>query len=630
MDRFLVNMAVVRVNWDKNGSDILDNYIPFVHEALDKMEQDIFSVDDFKKKFIEIAEFKVPTGAIISLLKRASKKHKLLEQHPRGLYTILRENIKSSNFSSIRDAEQRRYNGLVTKFIEFCKNKHQITIEEEGAAAYFFEVLYDIAPLLFINLNDAEKIKEAHSDKNKILVSNFVSYSNKSDQGSFEAILSFVRGSMLTETFYYSQNFTDIENKPLKKIIVYLDTQFLLRILGFSPQEICVPCTELMDMLNDMGVKTRCFRETFDELHGIFFAALQQLKEYSRLKSNKPGDVFDYINQNSMTPSDLLLVMSRLEDKLNSKGVYVEERAEIIEAYALDETILSERLSNVFEHQSDRARAHDIACLQAVFQLREGKRQNFLDRCGAIFITTNSQLARLSTLFFNEQYGHSNAAVCMSDHVFTTLVWMKSVKKTSNLSKDRLVANCYSALLPSDSLWSDYIKEINRLKDKGEISEYDYHVLIHSLPAREQLIDYSISSDDNMYGSVEQILDKAKKIYTEELGGKLEDAEKTVESQSKKMNKVINKISYLINKSVLFSTIILWVFLLAYSLIYTTPDSISEFSKLNMKSLVFSVLIIITVLNLIFGFKLIDYCKSLADICSKKAENKVRDLIDKI
>ena len=630
MDRFLVNMAVVRVNWDKNRSDILDNYIPFVHESLDNMESDIFSVDDFKEKFIEIAEFKVPTGAIVSLLKRATNKHKLLNQEKGGLYTILRENIKSSNFSLIRDAEQRRYKGLIRKFIDFCKYNHQIDIEQEGAATYFFEVLYDIAPLLFINLNEAEKIKAAHSDKNKFLVSKFVSYSNKNDQDSFEAIVSFVRGSMLTETFYYSQNTTDIENKPLKKIVVYFDTQFLLRILGFSPHELCIPSLELMDMLKEMGVKTRCFRDTLDELHGIFFAALQQLKEYSRLKASKPGDVFDYINQNSISPSDLLLTMSRLEEKLNLKGIYVEERPEIIEAYSLDETLLSEKLSNAFEHQSNRARSHDIACLQAVFQLREGKRQNFLDRCIAIFITTNAQLARLSTLFFNEQYGHSNAAVCMSDHVFTTLVWMKSIKKMSNLSKDRLVANCYSALLPSNSLWADYVKEVNKLKDRGEISEYDYHVLIDSLPAREQLIDQTISSDDNMFGSVEQILDKAKKIYTEELGVKLEEAEKTVQSQSNKINKAIKKISYLVNKAVLVLTIALWIVLLGYGLINTTPDSLSEFRKINIKSLIFSALLVITVLNLIFGFKLIDYCKSLADICSKKVENKIKTIIDKI
>lgn len=628
MDRFLVNMAVVRVNWDKKGSDILDNYIPLVHETLGMMTVDVFSVDEFKEKFVEIAEFKIPTGAVLSLLKRATNKYQLLEKQPHGIYKIQRDRVKSSNFSTLRDAEQRRYNGLVQKFVHYCKSQHSVDVEEEIASTYFFEVLYDIAPLLFVNLSEAEKIKAAHSDKNKFLISKFVAHSNKYDQESFESILSFVRGAMLTETFYYSQNATDITNKPLKNVVVYLDTQFLLRVIGFSQRELCIPCEELMEMLKEMDVYTRCFRNTLDELHGIFFAALNQIDQYGRLNPNRPSDVFDYINQNSITPSDLLILMNSLEEKLNEKGIFVEEKPEIIEAFSLDENALSEKLASVFEQQSEKARAHDIACLQAIFQLREGRKQDYLDRCKAIFITTNAQLARLSTLFFNEQYGHSNASVCMGDHVFSSLVWMKSVKKTADLPKDRLVANCYSALLPSDSLWSDYISEVNRLKEKGKINEHDYHVLIHSMAARDQLMDQAFSSDDNMFGSVTTILEKAKKIYTEELGTRLEDAEKEVAYQTMKIDKVINTVSLIVNRIFLVSTIGLWVLLLGYALVYTTPDSIGDIWSFDFKSIVFLVLLVVTILNLIFGFKLIDFCKSLASKFGRKTAVKIRHFID--
>ncbi|MBZ5488957.1 hypothetical protein HW452_15645 [Halomonas aquamarina] len=80
-----------------------------------------------------------------------------------------------------------------------------------------------------------------------------------------------------------------------------------------------------MEMLKDMGVYTRCFRNTLDELHGIFFAALNKIDQYGRLSPNRPSDVFDYINHNSITPSDLLIIMNSLEEKLNEKGVFVEE-----------------------------------------------------------------------------------------------------------------------------------------------------------------------------------------------------------------------------------------------------------------------------------------------------------------
>ncbi len=627
MDRFLVNMAIVKVNFDKNGSDILDNYIPLVHETLDKLDNDVFSVDAFKSKFIEISEFRIPTGAILSLLKKAEKKHSLLERQKGGEYKIVRENVNSNNYSSIRDSEYRKYNRLVQKFIKFCAETKNTVIEEEVASSYFFEVLYDIAPYLFKNISDIETVKFNHSEKNKFLVAKFVSHVNKCDQESFEAILSFVRGSMLTETFYYSQNVSDISNKPMKRVVVYFDTQFLIRVLGFSDESICIPCKELHEMLREMQVKMRCFRQTYDEMHGIFLAALNKLNQNGRLNANKPGDVFDYLNRSGITHSDLLVIMGTLEDKLSELGIMVENKPEIIEAFSIDEVSLNQSLGEAFEFQSDKARNHDIDCLQAIFQMREGRPQNYLDRCKAIFITTNSKLARLSTLYFNNQFGVSSAPVCMGDNVFTSLVWMKSVKKAPDIPKDRLVANCYSALLPSESLWADYIKEVNKLKDKGTISENDYHVLIHSITAREQLMDQAFSSDDNIFGSVEDILSKAKRVYTEELGVKLTEVESISARQSERIETIALSVKSKISTSLLVFILLLWAGVLTYALIFTSPSSFTDLENIGIKTVAFGLLVLLTLLNLIFGVRVFDHCRAFSDKIGEIASSKVKEYI---
>ncbi|ENV3697877.1 hypothetical protein ACFJ47_003742 [Vibrio cholerae] len=624
MDRFLVNMAIVKVNFDKSGADILDNYIPLVRETLDALDNEVVSVDDFKMKFTEISEFKMPTGAILSLLKRAEKKYSLLEKQKGGEYKIKRENINSINYLSTRDSEQRRYNSLVSKFIDFCSDNLDVKVDERNASSYFFEVLYDIAPSLFFNINDIDDIKLNHSEKNKYLVAKFISYINKCDQDSFEAILSFVRGSMLTETFYYSQSFADISNKPLKRVVVYFDTQFLIRLLGFSVDSICIPCKELHEMLRDMQVKMKCFRQTFDEMHGILLAAVNQLNQYGRLKPNKPGDVFDYFNQINITHSDLLLLIGSMEEKLSDLGINIEEKPEILEVYSIDEVSLKQTLQEAFEFQSEKARNHDIDCLQSVFQIREGQPQNYLDRCKAIFITTNAKLARLSTLYFNEKFGISNAPVCMADNVFTSLVWMKAVKKTPDIPKDRLVANCYSALLPTESLWSEYIKEVNKLKDKGTISESDYHVLIHSITAREHLMDQAFSSDDNIFGSVEQILEKAKRVYTEELGKRLTEVESDSAKQNERIESISESIKRITSKMVLVLILVLWGGALGYALIFTSPSSLTEINSLGVKSIAFILLIVLTLLNLIFGIRVIDHCQIVSDKAGQILSTKFR------
>lgn len=612
MDRFLVNMAIIKVNFEKSGTDILDNYMPLVSEALSNISSETFSTDDFKKELTKIAEFNIPTGAILSLLKRAEKKHKLLTKEKFGVYNINKSKLVESDLIQRRDSEQRKYNQLVNSFVDYCQKYHQLTITEEDASLYFFEILYDIAPSLFKSVSDIDKLIIDHSEKNKYLVAGFISHIDKFDQTSFEAVLSFVRGSMLTETFYYSNDINDTSNKRMSKVTVYLDTQFLVRLLGYSENSIAIPCHELVGMLKDLNVKYRCFRQTYDELYGIFFAASNNLITYGRLLPNKPGDVFDQLNQQNVSSSDLLVLLDTLEDELNKLGVYVEDKPEIIEAYSIDEADLSHELGAFFENQSEKARNHDIDCLSSIFQFREGRVQKYLESCKAIFITTNPQLARLSTIYFNKHYGHSNAPVCMSDHVFTSLIWMKGAKKTPNLPRDRIVANCYSALLPSESLWAEYISEVTKLKDKGTLSEHDYHVLIHSITAREHLMESSFSSGDNIFGSVDDILHKAKLAHTEEIGKELKITQEKSQVQSEKLENFIVKLARGGEKLFLFTSIATWIFILAYALIFSSPENINDVTSFSTNSLFFIGICIITILNLIFGFRLIDMCKNKA------------------
>ena len=98
MEKFFVNMAIVKVNWDSSEKDLLDNYIPLVAYALKVYKYDVISLEDFKGEFRKVAEFEMPTGAIASLLKRASKRHGFLTKNTDGLFVINRNKLPSSQY----------------------------------------------------------------------------------------------------------------------------------------------------------------------------------------------------------------------------------------------------------------------------------------------------------------------------------------------------------------------------------------------------------------------------------------------------------------------------------------------------------------------------------------------------
>ena len=621
-------MAVIRVNWDQKGASFLDNYVPFVHEALDRLETDIFSIDDFKNNFKEIAEFSIPTGALLSLLKHAERKYELIERQRSGEYKIVKERLSNDNFSSIRDEQQEKFRRLATSFARFASKVYGQNVNKEEVGEYFFEILYDIAPTLFMSHgeinNEVTFTDEASSNPtNKYMVAKYVSDVQKNEPDTFDIVLSFVRGSMLTETFYYSQNVADIENKPLRRTEVYFDTQFLARVLGFADESVCTPCIELVDMLQELGVKMRCFRQTLNELHGIFHAAISQFSSTGRLNARAPGDIFDSINHKGISPSDLVVYINKIEEELKEKKIWIQEKPELISEYSINESKFSEILAEVFEQQTDKARNHDISCIQAIWQLRFGRVQSYLDKCKAIFVTTNSSLAWHATRFFNEEYGHSNAPVCMSDHVFTALVWMKSAKKVPDIPKDRLVANCYSALLPSESLWGKYINEVNNLMDKGTINEQDYHVLVNSLVAREQVMVQSFSNDDNIFGSVESILKKAKDDYNKEVNRKLEVVESASAKKTEQIENFINKIEKVAAKLTASILATLWAVTLGLMFFKSEIPSINPL-EFSVELVAFSTIVIMSILSLFFGFRLWDICKSLGHFAIKPLSRFLR------
>ena len=141
--------------------------MPLVHEALSIINDNIFSIENFKNEFEKIAEFSMPTAAVISLLKRAQSKHKLLKLEERGFYKILRNNLNDGIWSQIRDGEQRKYRKLAQEFTKFCMDKYKLDIEHESLPNYFFEILHEIAPTLFNNLKEIESINHTESDRKK-------------------------------------------------------------------------------------------------------------------------------------------------------------------------------------------------------------------------------------------------------------------------------------------------------------------------------------------------------------------------------------------------------------------------------------------------------------------------------
>lgn len=629
MERLLINMAIVKVNWDHSGADLLENYIPLLAHVLWECKETTVSLQEIRTHFREVAEFEIPIAALGTLAKRASKKHGFLARRQDGTFEICREKLPEQRYRDVRDLELRKYYALRNAFVQFCQTNNIVPPSAEEIDSYFFNVLYDVAPSLVsstdVHASAGDGPSNRGSESVRALVARFVAFSYENDPASSEAIESFVRGAMLTETFYYSA--PDSITQKMRDVVVYFDTGFLLRALQLCEKGIAEPCIELTQILRRMSVKMRCFRDTYNEVHRILHAAASQLKGGRRLMPRKPGDVFDYYNSIGAKQSDVELDIAMLETSLKKIGVLIEDRPVHAKELTIDEAKLSQYIDEVLPNQTTEARQHDIDCLTSIFRLRLGRAQPYLESCIAIFITTNVELVRASTRYFNEEEGISNAPVCMADQVFTTLVWLKSVNKLPSLPKHRLVANCIAATQPSDRLWNEYIIEANSLRDKKEISEDDYAVLVHSLEARHHLMDFVIEQGEFLHGSVKEVLERARSTFTKELGEQLQAVERSSRNQRKKLDSLIQSISSFASISARIVLLVLWLGLIIYGLFVSAPKPFTFAAVFDIDAWLFVLMGLVGILNLVWGVRLIDFCDRISRRFGDKVEYVLRRLL---
>ena len=632
MENFLINMAIVKVNWDVSQQSPIDTYLPLIGYAISKCKSDIISYDEISQILDEVAEFSIPKGALTVLLNRSAKaKYKYVKKE-HGAYIRNLPALKELRFEETRDHVTRSHNALKIKFQSYCQDTFEETVPSDEVDKYFFEILYEIAPKLIAKLvlpNDPLGVAVRNDFTLRYKVYTFVDHVIENDPEGYNSIDSFVRGAILTEAFYYSLPH-DITQK-LRAVEVYLDTNFLLRALGYADDFLVKPCSELLDMLAEMNIRTRCFRKTYEEMHGILTAAARAPK-LVRLVPDRPGDVFDFFSRTGASRADIELEIAKLDDNLKSIGVgKIVEFPPLNTELGIDEIKLNEYIDIEIPYQSPKSREHDIDCLTATFRLRNGEKKNYLESCKAIFITTNSGLAKTSTRFFNEEYGVSDAPICMTDHIFTMLLWVKVAKKRPELPKQRLVANSYAATNPSDDLWKKYAAEAEKYREKADITEKDYAILVHTLDARKCLMDITRGDSDAFaHGTVMDVLERIKNELLSETRNEL------VKEQGGSMKLVKNIDRFIDTVSSVFEGLVRWVIQLSLIVCLTiafilslpthiySPNALSDLKFLQLLApLAVGLLFVASIMNLMFGTRL----SRLAHIPARSLADKVRGFL---
>jgi len=482
---------MLKVNWDA-GRDYIDNFVPFVAECLRAAPQPEVSLPELQGAISDTFDLKIPQGALSTILKRAVKRGYV--ERIQRIYRRNDDALASLDFSRVRNDVLRKYEALIDKLIEFSNTRFAVEWSVEQADAALLADLEEGSLPILAAAVDNELIPPpdqsiAGAD---FIIPSFCAEMCERDPAGFDFLETIVKGSMLANVLLFPD--LGAVERRFDRVEVYFDTSFVLQALGLEGEARQAPRRELIDLLYQDNATLRIFEHTLHEIRGILDAAALSLRSRQGLRYGY-GRTVQYLIDAGYSASDVELAIARLEKSLRTLHIEVKPRPAYTLPLGIDEAKLRSILQEHVGYHREDALTHDVDSLTAVHRLRKGHSYPHIESCNAIFITTNQSLGRGSARFFREEYeDYRDSAVphCLLDHVFTTMVWLKNPLRAPDLPRKRIIADCYAALNPPDTLWRQYLEEIDRLQKRGDISEDDYYLLRLSLTARNTLMDLTL------------------------------------------------------------------------------------------------------------------------------------------
>jgi len=559
LDKILISLAFIKVNWDQERRDYIDNFLPFLatlmvrkkYESIEENAEQINKlIDDFKQEFGLI----IPYHPMVTILNRAKKRGLIKKQEHKFFQT---NEVFKYDFSGKTQAQERKDEELINSFMNFCKDEYNKRLNRKEAEKILIGFLkqHDLE-ILFAAYDKSALPKVKPSKSNIFLFNKFVESIYTQGQELFKVLLDIVIGHILANIVLYGYEFAKFSKPKLKDLNLYLDTRLILRLLGVERGEIQSAYSKLLAELKTQEVNLFVFQHTYEEIMGILQSCLLWV-ENPNYDSLEASPVLRYFKEEGYTESDVQMFINRVDKTLDKYIIKQIDTPDpnIYAYYQIDEEKLQQFIVGMYKTynpdfeilEKDYTIQRDIQSISAVYKLRKGRRPQNISQAEHIFITSNSALAYANRNFEKEEYGQDfYIPAGVTDTFAGTLIWLRNPQKAVEINEKKIIAEVYAALKPSEVLLKRYLTEVERLKNDKKISEDDHILLRDSLLARDLLAEKTLGDPDKYTPKTPtEVLHKIKKEAYDKYIREKKGHQKTksmLESEREEKIKTFNKL----------------------------------------------------------------------------------------
>lgn len=526
----LASLAIIKANWDDSQDTYIDSFLPFFLEACKSADTDTISMTESKQFIQEAFGIKMPDGVLATLSKRAAQKG--YGRREAGSFIADAEKMKQLPDMARQRADYlRKQASLVDELIKFSVDRFALVLTvdeaEDSLLAHVEEYSTSLLSAVVKGKSYPDGADSLGQRDLEYIVNSFISHVVSSVPLAFEHLEAVVKGSMLAASLYLPD--VGEVTRRFNKTTLYFDTPLIIRALGYEGAEAKGAVEDLLGLCHASGASIACFEHNVQEVRGILDRSARNASGTASQFSSARRATAAHFTRNGITSSDILLLREGLEENIARLQIDVQEKPLPSAELTIDETELEHRMEDEMGYQNRDALLKDLDSLTAVHRLRGGRSGARLETCGAIFVTTNGGLARLSQSFFVRNGTHQ-WSVAITDHHLATLVWLKKPHTAPDLPRRQILADCYAALEPGKRLWDLYLGEIDRLRAAGRASEEDIMLLRSSTEAQRGLMDMTLGNPEHM--SQQVVVDILNTIKSDLVGPTEEQRDEAVASMT--------------------------------------------------------------------------------------------------
>lgn len=458
--------------------DYLELILPFVCMCLPEKIEEQIELEKTQQLLKDKYGLDIPINVIEKILIRLCKQKRgsIVKKSPVG-YTLNRV-YDSEEFDNRTEKIKKCIDAVLSKMQKYMhKEKFLTDISYEKAQEYLAVFLDTYNYSVFEDAHSLNSVMLEKNAESNYYVAQFILTEYKNDTVEFQYILEIIKGSLVAKAIYYFMNLeNNMSQKRIQGTKFVLDTRILIDILGLNLQHESTATRELIELITNNGGKIVTFDYYVDELRGIIY-------RYGKTPESRLALSLNYFVRKGYSTQDAIAYSDTLETRLDKYKIEIMEKPDYEEnisnqSWHIDYMHLRDALNQKIDYRTTNgnyysdALLHDVDTIEAVAYERGASGSCTVFNCKTIFVTKNVDICKtVYSLYKDERFKRGEVNFAITDVDLTSIIWLSTFGKNSELPKLKLLEHAYSASAPSRTVMNEFLAKVHSLEEDEKISQ---------------------------------------------------------------------------------------------------------------------------------------------------------------